>query len=85
MSLNRVIVEVAALELALAAFVEGWLCYVYVAPCESIRPTIVPRVSCWAVTSVIGVIGRWIALHDLLVVIVGCYDLIRLFGVPLLV
>ena len=76
MSLNRVIVEVAALKLALAAFVECRLCNVHVAPCESIRPTIVPRVPRRAVTSIIGVIGWWITLHDLFVVIVGCYDLI---------
>ena len=85
MTLNRVIVEVAALKLAFTAFVECWFCNVHVAPCESIRPTIVPRVSSRAVTSIIRVICWWITLHYLLVVIVGGYYLIRLFSVPLLV
>jgi len=84
-ALYGVVIEIAAVIFTLAPFVESRLCDVDVAPRESVRPAVVPRVSSGAVASIISVIGGRVALHDLLVVIISRYDFVRVFPVPFLV
>lgn len=85
MALYGVVIEIAAVIFTFAPFVESRLCDVDVAPRESVRPAVVPRVSSGAVASIISVIGGRVALHDLLVVIISRYDFVRVFPVPFLV
>ena len=84
-ALYGVVIEIAAVIFTFAPFVESRLCDVDVAPRESVRPAVVPRVSSGAVASIISVIGGRVALHDLLVVIISRYDFVRVFPVPFLV
>ena len=84
-ALYGVVIEIAAVIFTFAPFVESRLCDVDVAPCESVRPAVVPRVSSGAVAGIISVIGGRVALHDLLVVIISRYDFVRVFPVPFLV
>ena len=84
-ALYGVVIEIAAVIFTFAPFVESRLCDVDVAPSESVRPAVVPRVSSGAVASIISVIGGRVALHDLLVVIISRYDFVRVFPVPFLV
>lgn len=84
-ALYRVVIEIAAVIFTFAPFVESRLCDVDVAPRESVRPAVVPRVSSGAVAGIISVIGGRVALHDLLVVIISRYDFVRVFPVPFLV
>jgi hypothetical protein len=84
-ALYGVVIEIAAVIFTFAPFVESRLCDVDVAPRESVRPTVVPRVSSGAVAGIISVIGGRVALHDLLVVIISRYDFVRVFPVPFLV
>jgi hypothetical protein len=85
MTMNRVIVEITAVIFTIAPFVKSRFCDIDVAPRESVRPTVVPRVPSRAVASIISIISWSIALHDLLVVIISRYDFIRVFPVPFLV
>ena len=84
-ALYGVVIEIAAVIFTFAPFVESRLCDVDVAPRESVRPAVVPRVSSGAVAGIISVIGGRVALHDLLVVIISRYDFVRVFPVPFLV